>query len=212
MKFYKINSECIQEPDILQIVELLNNGGVIGYPTETVYGLGCDGLNSEAVRRIYRIKRRDYLVPLIALVSDKLSVKEFVTDISESAEILMNEFWPGPLTLIFEASSLVPEILRGEKKTIGLRISSDPICRCLLKKFNRPLVSTSANLSGSMPANSAEEVEKYFKDEVDLIIDGGIRDKDFSSTVLDLSRSIPAILREGCISRSDIQDKIGKIR
>ncbi len=204
MDYYKLTENNIPEDILKHIVNRLKNGAVIGYPTETVYGLGCDGLNPFAVEKIYQLKGRDYSLPLIILVNDKSSVYDLTTDIPEVAKLLMDEFWPGPLTMIFNVSSIVPDVLTAGKGTIGLRISSDPVCKILLEKFKKPLVSTSANPTGFKPAHSIEELENYFKSGIDLVIDSGLRNKTIVSTVIDLSGDNPEIKREGAVASSQI--------
>ncbi|MFO7891798.1 MAG: L-threonylcarbamoyladenylate synthase [bacterium] len=204
MDYYKLTENNISENVLEHIIHRLNNGAVIGYPAETVYGLGCDALNVSAVKRIYQLKGRDYSYPMIVLVKDKSMVNELTSNIPEVAEKVMNEFWPGPLTIIFKASPKIPDILIGGGKTIGVRISSDPVCKTLIEKFKNPLVSTSANPTGYKPATSVKQLTNYFKSEIDLVIDSGSRNRSAVSTVLNLSSDIPEIKREGAINKSQI--------
>jgi len=210
MDYYKLNKDRISESILQQVISSLVEGAVIGYPTETVYGIGCDAYNSTAIEKIYKLKGRNYSLPLIVLVDDKSTVQELTTYIPETAEVLMNEFWPGPLTIIFKASSSVPEILNNGKGTIGLRISSDPICKNILENFKMPLVSTSANPTGSTPAKSAEELKGYFGSKIDVIIDSGPRNQDLVSTIIDVSSNNLEFEREGAITRSQILQVIEK--
>lgn len=210
MDYIKLNKDRISESILHQVICSLLEGAIIGYPTETVYGIGCDAYNSTAIEKIYKLKGRNYSLPLIVLVDDKSTVQELTTDIPETAEVLMNEFWPGPLTMIFKASSSVPKILNAGKGTIGLRISSDPVCKHILENFKMPLVSTSANPTGSAPATSAEKLKDYFGSKIDIIIDSGPRNQELVSTILDVSSNNLKVEREGAISRSQILQVIEK--
>ncbi len=194
-----------------QVAELLNQGGIIGYPTETVYGLGCDALNAKSIDRIYRLKGRNFKNPLLILVVSEKAVGEYTVDIHEKATILMRQFWPGPLTLLFEANSKLPINLLGGSKKIGIRVSPDHFCQQLLGVFKKPLVSTSANPAGFPPAKSSEEVHKYFGDSLDMIIDDGDRRKAEPSTVVDVTEAVPKLVRKGAISKTDIEAFIGEI-
>lgn len=208
MDYYKINENIISQQVLEQIILGLENGAIMGYPTETVYGLGCNALNVSAVKRVYQLKGRDYSYPMIVLVKDMTMVKALTSSIPDDAAKVMNEFWPGPLTIVFKASSMIPNLLTGDKKTIGLRISSDPVCKMLIHKFKKPLISTSANPSGYKPATSVKQLNSYFKSKLDLIIDSGLRNRSAISTVLDMSGNDPKLLREGEINRSQISQVI----
>ena len=194
-----------------RVVDCLNQGGVIGYPTETVYGLGGDAGDGDVIERIYRMKGRDFRKPLPVLVNRTEDVRGLVEDIPEKAGILMARFWPGPLTLVFEAFSSLPETLMGGSGRLGVRVSPDPVCRALLERFRRPLVSTSANPAGREPAESASAVLDYFGTEVDLILDGGVRRSTVFSTVLDVTEDPPRLLRRGGVPREAIENLVGAV-
>jgi len=210
MDYYTLIEHKISESALKHIIDSLIKGAVIGYPTETVYGLGCNAYNTKAVEKIYKLKGRYYSLPLIVLIDDTSTVHKLTKDIPEVAEVLMNAFWPGPLTIIFKASESVPELLNAGKGTIGLRISSDPVCKHLLERFKKPLVSTSANPTGCKPATSAKELKKYFGSGIDIIIDSGPRNKELTSTILDVSGKDLKVKREGAILRSQIYQVIEK--
>ena len=188
--------------------ELLEKGGVIGYPTETVYGLGCDALNRDAIIRIDAMKEREENHPYIVLVSGQDAVPPLVSRIHGYARDLMDRFWPGPLTLVFSASGDVPEsVTRGTGK-VGIRVSPDPFCRELLIRFSRPLVSTSANPARLPLALNARQVWFYFRRYLDLIVDGGDRSSGVPSTVLDVSGGRPVLIRKGAVSVPEPGDTI----
>ena len=198
----------IVKPDnagIQSVIDILRNGGIVGYPTETVYGLGCNPWNMEAVKRIQFLKGRDSDKPMIILIPQIQDVDLLTVSVPNRTKSVMKTFWPGSLTLVLKGSEKAPEYILNENKTIGLRISSDPVCRNLLKKYNHPIVSTSANPSGENPARSAEEVEAFFGDKLDAVLDGGLRKTREPSTVVDLSGDEMRILRTGAV-------KIDKIR
>ncbi len=177
--------------------EVLRGGGVIVLPTETVYGLGADAFDPDAVRRVYAIKGRDFAKPLSLLVSDERMLREVVAAVPEVAQELMRRFWPGPLTLVFKASDAVPREALGGGETVGVRISSGPVVQRLLELYGRPLTATSANRSGCEPAHSAQEAMAQVGDGVDLVLDGGLLEDEMPSTVVDVSEGEARTLRHG---------------
>ena len=200
--------------EIRKAAEILKAGGVIGYPTETVYGLGGLARRADVVSRIRRLKGRQAGKPMLILIPDEASIASLSDSdhLSTDVQGLMKQFWPGPLTLVFKAKEGLPPNLTGGRDGIGIRVSSDPICQQLFRECPFPIISTSANPSGQSPARSAGEVERYFGDHLDMILDGGIRSQGMPSTVID-TRSIPmTLVREGAISISHIQSCIGDLR
>ncbi len=187
-----------------QACEVIRSGGVIAYPTETVYGLGADPFNSEAVDRIYAIKGRDASKALILLVPDEQTLHDLTEHIPDSARPLIDRFWPGPLTLIFKASPRLPANVLGGGNTIALRISSHPLVRVLLTHLKAPLTSSSANRSHEPPAQSAQEVLTQLGSSVDLILDAGPSENTLPSTVVDISTGDPILVRPGRIPFSQI--------
>ena len=208
----KVDPDHVLESVIDEVVDLLMRGGVIGYPTETVYGLGGNATEARVVERITRLKGRDSGKPLLVLVNGIEDVLPLIRGFSPRVKILMEDFWPGPLTLIFEASSVLPEAISAGTGRLGVRVSPDPVCRALVERLKKPLVSTSANPTGKKPARTASEVLYYFGDGIDLILDGGERKSEIPSTVLDVSGDIPRLLREGSIQREAIEKVMGGVR
>jgi L-threonylcarbamoyladenylate synthase len=195
-------------PDVtllMEAAEVVLRGGVIGYPTDTLYGLGCALFDVAAVEMVARVKRRDPSLAVISLIPDASQVYGLASDVPEVAERLMARFWPGPLSLIFRASSVVPARVRGAGDTVALRLPRDPLCERLLEHIGGPLVSSSANLSGQRPAETAEEVVRIFGNQLDLVIDSGPR-RQASSTLVDLSGRRPRLLRQGPI---DVRGELG---
>lgn len=182
-----------------QACGIIRSGGVIAYPTETVYGLGADPFHPEAVERIYAIKGRDRSKPLILLVPDEQTLQDLIDHIPDSARQLMDRFWPGPLTLVFKASSRLPAAVSGEGQTVALRISNHPLVRALLVHLKAPLTSSSANRSQEPPAQSAQDVLAQLGPSVDLILDTGPSANALPSTVVDVSTGDPVLLRPGRI-------------
>lgn len=193
---------------IAQAANVLRKGGVIGYPTETVYGIGCSTFKDQAVDRIFDLKHRDKSKAMIVIAADIIQISDIVDEIPESAERLMENFWPGPLTIVFNSSSLIKDFEFGKSKTIAVRIPDNPICLSLLKFTGFPLVSTSANISGQPSAITAKEVLNYFGDQLDLVIDGGTTPTTNPSTVIDVTRNPARIIREGAITPLEISTVI----
>ena len=193
------------EPELIaRAGRIITGAGVIAYPTETVYGIGCSAFITEAVNRVYSLKNRDQSKAMILIAADPIQISEMVETIPEAAEILMDEFWPGPLTLVFEVSPRLGEFAFRRSKTIAIRIPDCAICLALLKNCGFPIVSTSANKSGQPEATTAEQVIETFGDSVDAILDGGETPSKSPSTVVDITRTPPRILREGAISALEI--------
>jgi len=200
----KIDPVKPQEALVGRAVRVLKNGGVIGYPTETVYGIGCNFFHQEAVDRIYAMKKRRHDKAFILIVADPLQVRDVVAEIPESAERLMENFWPGPLTIIFKSA---PHLQRSEfrrSKTIAVRIPDCRICLALLKGCGFPIVSTSANLNQQTPADTAGEVLALFDKKLDLIIDGGRTPGTIPSTIVDVTKTPVKIIRQGAVSKLEI--------
>src|SRR5205823_3928414 len=155
--------------------EAVLSGGVVAFPTDTLYGLGCSLFIPSAVELVARLKRRDPSLAVISLIADPGQVYGLASEVGEPAERLMRQFWPGPLSLIFKAGAIVPVSVRGAGGTIALRCPRDTLCQRILERIGGPVVSSSANLSGHPPAVTAEEVVQVFGNQLDLVVDGGPR-------------------------------------
>jgi len=196
-----------QRPDDSMIAEassILRAGGVVAYPTETFYGLGVDGQNEEAVKKIFLIKGRNFKNPISVIIGDANDVRGLVEEIPEFALHLMERFWPGALTIIFKASPEVSHLLTAGTGKIGIRLSSHPVATALAKKLGHPLTATSANLSGKHECTSADEVIQGIGDQIDAVIDGGQTPGGSGSTIIDVTTDPPAILREGVIPKNKL--------
>ena len=178
---------------------VLENGGVIGYPTETVYGLGADAYNEEALERIFKIKGRETGKPISILVASMEMLEEITARIPPVAMGLIRDRWPGPLTIIFEASKSCPPTLTGDSGKIGVRISPHRIPQRLLETLKRPITSTSANLSGMPSLSDPQELYRVFRGKIDLVLDGGETKGGGVSTVVDVTVSPPRVVRGGVV-------------
>ena len=189
------------EPDrITEAVAILKGGGVIAFPTETFYGLGADAGNERAVKQIFGIKGRDFRNPIPLIIGKKEDLSGLVEDIPALAETLMTRFWPGPLTLVFEASGRVNPGLTAGTGKIGIRISGHPVATALAVGLGGPITATSANLSGKKECSSAGDVLDQIGGRLDGVIDGGLTAGGQGSTILDVTCDPPRILRHGAIS------------
>ncbi len=194
--------------NINQAADIIKNGGLIAYPTETVYGLGADPYNAEAIQKIFTAKGRAEDKGIILLIRGADDFSTLVRTVSPTAQILIEAFWPGPLTLVFRANRNLSPALLGGRDTVALRHSSSPIATQLLTALGGPLTSTSANRSTEPPARSAYEVENALGEHLDLILDGGPSGSTLPSTLVDVSADRAILLREGAIPAQKLRAHI----
>jgi L-threonylcarbamoyladenylate synthase len=199
MDVIQVDSERPDDRLLLEAAEAVLRGGVIAFPTDTLYGLGCSLFDVSAVQLIARLKRRDPSLAVISLIPESAQVYGLATDVGPVAEALIARHWPGPLSLIFRAARIVPAEVRGAGGTVALRCPRDTLCLRLLDLIGGPVVSSSANLSGQPPAQTAEEVVRIFGNQLDLVVDGGPRTGGVPSTLVDVSGPKPRLLRRGVI-------------
>lgn len=197
MDVLQVDAENPADPALLAAAEAILRGGIIAFPTDTVYGLGCSLFDVSAVEMVARIKRRDPSLAVISLIPEARQVEGLASDITDVARRLMERHWPGRLSLIFKAAMIVPARVRGAGGTIALRVPKDKLCQKLLDYIGGPVVSSSANLSGQPPAETADEVVRVFGNQLDLVIDGGPRRGNVPSTLVDVSGPRPRLLRRG---------------
>jgi len=190
-------------------VAILRRGGLVAFPTETVYGLGADASNPAAVARIYQVKGRPAGHPVIVHIGHAEELARWAREIPESAKKLAVRFWPGPLTLVLKRSPGVGDHLTGGEDTIGLRIPGHPVALQLLREFGGGIAAPSANRFGRISPTTAEHVRRDLGSEVDLILDGGACEIGIESTIVDLSRGRPVLLRPGRIAAGDIATTLG---
>src|SRR6267142_2204532 len=189
----------------INAAEIIRSGGAIAFRTDTFYGLGADPFNRDAIVRIRELKGREEDQPILLLVSDESEVDRFVEQ-SEFFKLIAKGHWPAPLTLIGFARPEVPIELTAGTKSLGVRLPDDDNVRSLVRACGGALTATSANLSGPPPARTAKEVENYFREGIDLIIDGGESKVTEPSTVLDLRGPEARLVREGVISLEELQE------
>jgi tRNA threonylcarbamoyl adenosine modification protein (Sua5/YciO/YrdC/YwlC family) len=190
-----INSKNPQPRLIQKVVEVLEKGGVIGYPTDTIYGLGCDLFNPEAIRKIHRLKQSDGKKPLSFICSDLKDISRYAY-VSNYAYKMMNRLLPGPYTFILKATKLVPKIAMTKQKTVGIRIPDNRICLSLVRELGHPIISTSVNKPDEGLYNNPTEIAERFGKQLDLVIDGGIIVAEHSS-IIDLADEFPKVIRKG---------------
>jgi L-threonylcarbamoyladenylate synthase len=188
------------ENQIKQAVAILKQSGLVAYPTDTVYGLGACMTDIAAVERIFQVKGRPKGMALPVLLADQAQIEQIVTSVPPAAQLLADAFFPGALTIILPKSDVVPDIITGGGKTVAFRIPNHPVPIALIKQLGKPIVGTSANLSGLDSALTAAEVIKQIGDKIDMVIDGGRCPGGIESTVVDLSGVKPVIRRQGAIS------------
>src|SRR5882762_1340548 len=188
-----------------EAARVISSGGVIAFRTDTFYGLGADPFNREAIVRIRELKGREDDKPILLLVSDESEVDRFIEQ-SEFFKLIAKGHWPAPLTLIGFALPEVPTELTAGTHSLGLRLPDDDGVRSLVRACGGALTATSANVSGQPPARTAKEVENYFPEGVDLIIDGGEVTATQPSTVLDLSGTEARLVREGAVPREELKE------
>lgn len=190
-----INPDNPQERLIAKVVEVLERGGIIAYPTDTTYGIGCSIFNKKGIERIYLLKQREKKKPFSFICSDLSEVARYAK-VSNYAFKVMKRLLPGPYTFVMEASSIVPDLVQTKQKTVGIRIPDNPICLSLVQKLGHPIITTSANLSGEEPIGDPFLVEQSMGKQLDLVIDGGFLSAEVSS-VVSLVGDVPEVLRKG---------------
>ena len=207
----KIDEKNIDKIEIKKQAEILKKGDTVIFPTETVYGLGANALDEKAVSKIYEAKGRPSDNPLIVHIYDKHQVEELAKDISPKAHVVMDRFWPGPITIILNKKDIVPSRTSGGLDTVAIRMPSNPIAKELLKETNLPIAAPSANISGRPSPTKANHVYEEMNNRVDGIILGGDCTFGLESTVLDLTNDIPTILRPGSVTKEDLESVIGQV-
>lgn len=207
----KLNKKNIELDKIRYAAQVLKDGGLVAFPTETVYGLGANALNQSAVERIFAAKGRPSDNPLIVHIADAEALSELVGNIPPEAALLIDKLWPGPLTLVMNKSSKVPEIITAGLDTVAVRMPSHPIALALIKESGLPVAAPSANTSGKPSPTSAEHVIEDLKGKVDVIIDGDTSDVGVESTVLDITENPPVILRPGGVTPEQIGQLLGAV-
>lgn len=195
--------------DIAHAVAILRRGGLVALPTETVYGLGADARNADAVRRIYAAKGRPADHPLIVHLADATQLADWSAEVTPLAKKLAEKFWPGPLTLILRRAAGVGDYVTGGQDTVGLRVPSHPVAQDLLRAFGGGIAAPSANRFGRVSTTTAEHVAEELGDAVDYVLDGGASDIGIESTIIDVRGDEPVLMRPGHIGVRDIEAAAG---
>lgn len=210
-RILKVNATTPEKSTISEAAQVVLKGGVIVYPTETLYGIGADARSSEAVARVARAKKRIDARPILVIVHSVDKLRKLVEEPSAPAEQFMKAFWPGPLTLVFKALRGNPEELTQGSGTVGVRIPSNTFCLELLRRCNCPLTSTSANISGEPVHRTIREIQKALNEGIDLYIDAGVLPQSKPSTVVSVVGKNPKLIREGVISFDALQEVVPTI-
>ena len=196
-------------PEVRRATEILQRGGLVGFPTETVYGLGADASSAAAVARLYAAKRRPQDHPVIVHFSDAQTAFTWAREVPPAAKKLAARFWPGPLTLILNKSSKAGNFVTGGQDSIGLRVPAHPVAQELLRAFGGGIAAPSANRFGQLSPTTAAHVREDLGKDVELVLDGGPSEVGIESTIVDLSGGKPVLLRPGGISAQALEDVLG---
>ena len=208
----KIDVDNIDMEEIRKQAEILKSGETVIFPTETVYGLGANALDEEAVSKIYEAKGRPSDNPLIVHISDKKQIYNLVKSVPKQAEIVMDKFWPGPITIILNKKDIIPKRTSGGLDTVAIRMPSNKIANALIREANIPIAAPSANISGRPSPTRASHVYEQMNHRVSGIILGNDCVYGLESTVLDLTEDIPTILRPGSITKEQLEKELGDVK
>ncbi|OGP73815.1 MAG: threonylcarbamoyl-AMP synthase [Deltaproteobacteria bacterium RBG_16_49_23] len=200
-----------QDELIHQAAEIIKRGGIVAFPTETVYGLGADAFNPLAVARVFEVKQRPYFDPLIVHVASHRDLNHLVSEIPSNAEKLIERFWPGPLTLVLLKREEVPDIVTSGLPTVAVRMPKHPVALSLIEESECPIAAPSANPFGYLSPTTAEHVQEQLGDQVDLILDGGPCEVGVESTILSFAEKTPKLLRPGGVPLEEIESIIGQV-
>jgi len=195
--------------DLIDVsIRILERGGVIAFPTGSLYGLGADALNAVAVDRVFAIKMRAPDKPLLILIPDRKVVFDLAAEVPPAAKRLMDRFWPGQVTIVFKALPGLPANLTAGTGRIGIRLPGHPVARALVATFGRPITGTSANLSGQGGCHHVDELDAMLIEQLDLVLDAGPLKEGIGSTVVDITGAEPIVIREGVVSKQAILEAV----
>lgn len=211
-KLVKMSEDALDQEALEEAGRILRAGGLVAFPTETVYGLGGNALDQEASRKIYAAKGRPSDNPLIVHIADKKALYPLVTEVPEAAERLASAYWPGPLTMIFRKSEIVPLETTGGLDTVAVRFPNNAIARELIRQAGGYVAAPSANTSGRPSPTLASHVEEDLGDKIDMIIDGGQVRIGVESTIVDFTEEVPVILRPGRLNKRMLEEVLGLVR
>ena len=203
-KIIKVSPSTPQADLISEAVRIIHDGGIVSFPTRYLYGLGADALNSEAVARVFASKQRPYSKPLSVLINHQNDLSLLARNVPQVAVSIMERFWPGDITIVFEANATLPLNLTAGTGKIGVRLPQHPVAVALTNAVQVPITATSANLTGRGGCSRVSDLDPVVTDKLDLILDAGPLEGGTGSTVIDITVDVPKILREGAISAKDI--------
>ena len=204
------DSDRIKEEELEEAARILREGGLVAFPTETVYGLGANALDEEAAKKIYAAKGRPSDNPLIAHISSPEELKPLAAEIPDMAKKLMDCYWPGPMTLVFKKTDLVPYGTTGGLDTVAVRMPSDPVAKTLIRPAGVPIAAPSANSSGRPSPTTADHVWQDMEGKIDMIVDGGPVGIGLESTIIDVTGPVAMILRPGAITIEMVRETLGE--
>lgn len=210
-KIVIIDKASFQDEELWEAAKILRSGGLVAFPTETVYGLGANALDEEAAAKIYGAKGRPSDNPLIAHISAMEELLPLVTEISQAGRRLMETYWPGPLTLILPKSSMVPFKTTGGLSTVAVRMPRDPVANRLIKLAGVPIAAPSANVSGRPSPTTAEHVYQDMDGKIEMIVDGGPVGIGVESTIVDVTGPVPIMLRPGAVTLEMLKSTVGQV-
>jgi L-threonylcarbamoyladenylate synthase len=202
---------CPSDDELARAAQIIRQGGLVAFPTETVYGLGANALDPEAIARIYQVKRRPLASPLIVHVSDEAMARTLTADWPEAAHILARRFWPGPLTLVLKKAEIVPDLVTAGLDSVAVRVPHHRVALELIRRAGVPIAAPSANRFTEISPTTAAHVRNSLGDTVDMILDGGPTEVGIESTVASLRRDPPIVLRPGMISQQELEEATGVV-
>lgn len=205
-----METKIITEKNLNEAAKMIAAGELVAVPTETVYGLACSGLDAQAVERVYEVKGRPEVKPLALMLHKGAAVTKYCSAVPKQARVLMDKFWPGPLTIVLNSKDIVPDIVRAGGKTVALRCPDHPFTQALLKKAKLPFAAPSANPSGEKSPVTAQEVLGYFDGKISAIVDGGECGLGTESTIIDMSCAPYKILRRGALPEEEISSALAE--
>ena len=211
-KRVKVDCENVDEALLIAPGKVLREGGLVAFPTETVYGLGGDAKNASASEKIYAAKGRPSDNPLIVHIAEFSELEEIVEEVPDSARALADAFWPGPLTMILQKNEVIPYETTGGLDTVAVRMPSHPVARAFIKASGCMVAAPSANISGRPSPTTADHVWEDLNGRIDYVIDGGAVEIGLESTIIDLTEDIPLVLRPGYITPEEIAEVIGTVK
>ncbi len=210
--YLKIDYAKNVDEQLQEAAEIIRRGGLVAFPTETVYGLGANALDSEAVKGIFEAKKRPSDNPIIVHIADENLLGEYAIEIPQIAKTLIHQFWPGPLTLVLRKSELIPAEVTAGAQTVTIRLPDHKIAQALIRLAGVPIAAPSANTSGRPSPTTAQHVREDLDGRVDMIIDGGPTNVGVESTVLDLTSEPPMLLRPGQVTYEELQEYLPNLQ